>query len=246
VAGHQRQLHVRLVLLAQSHHAIPVLLYGIATAALLAALVLTGMNLELPRKQRNLAESVKVSASGIGAIALGGLFFLYVGTENSVSGWVAALTRRMAAAPKDLWTLAPMFFWGGLLAGRALVPINPLRKREKLFVQAGLMVGLAGSTILLVVSTFAGVAACVAFTGFGFAAIYPVLIAWMAKYFGERASDSAISCSRWPAWGEATMPLLVGFVSTREGNLKTGLIVPAASCAVMLGLLLWVPRKVAA
>ena len=236
-----------LVLLAQSSGAEAVLLYAIAVLALAAALILAVIDLEPPsrKKEEMVAEAGFVSANWITTAALGALFFLYVGAESSVGGWAAALAKRTATSPKNLWALAPMFFWGGLLGGRALVPMIALRKREKLLVAIGLSMGLAGSAILLVVRTFGGVAACVALTGLGFAAIYPVLVAWMAKHFGKRARRIGSLMFALAGMGGAVVPWVVGFFSTRLGNLRAGLLVPVASCLVMLGLLLGIPRRVA-
>jgi fucose permease len=39
------------------------------------------------------------------------------------------------------------------------------------------------------------------------------------------------------AFGGATMPWAVGFVSTQTGNLRAGLVLPLISCVVMIGLL---------
>ena len=102
------------VMLAQRHFAIPWLLYAIAACSVLTAVVLAGTNLEPgtlrsqevahePAHQQNISVSSTVS--------LGALFFLYVGSENSVAGWVASLTKRMNPDSGDLWALAPMFFW---------------------------------------------------------------------------------------------------------------------------------------
>lgn len=233
-----------LVLLAEARGALTWFLYGAAAAAACAAVVLTAMNLGVPAQSDSHAGSATQSASAMSAIALGALFFLYVGTENSVAGWAAALVKRVSAAQGHLWTLAPMFFWGGLMTGRAFVPVNPLRKRERILVATGLLMGLAGSGMLLAASTFWGVAACVGLTGLGFAAVYPVLVAWMAKQFGERARRVGSILFALSALGGATMPWLVGFFSTREGSLKAGLLVPVAACVAMLGFLSWVPKRV--
>jgi MFS transporter, FHS family, glucose/mannose:H+ symporter len=233
-----------LVLIAQNHRAIPVFLDTVAALALTTALILTAVNLDVPPRKTEATESLEASASKMGTIALAALFYLYVGAENSVAGWAAALTKRTAARPTNLWALAPMFFWGGLLAGRAFVPFNPLREREKALAATGLIMGLAGSVILLAVRTFWGVAICVAVTGLGFAAIYPVLVAWMAKHFGERARRVGSLLFALAGLGGATMPSLVGLVSTREGSLRAGLLVPVALCLVMLALLLLIPSRV--
>lgn len=233
-----------LVLLAQRHGAISWFLYGVAASAVCAALVLIMMDLGVQTRTQDAAETPKQWASKLTAIAFGALFYLYVGTENSVAGWAAALTKRMGSAPKDLWALAPMFFWGGLMAGRAFVPVNPLRKREKALVTIGLIMGLAGSVVLLAVRTFWGVAVSVGVTGLGLAAVYPVLLAWMAKYLGERARRVGNVLFALSALGGATMPWLVGFFSVREGSLRAGLLVPVAACIAMLAFLFWIPRRV--
>jgi fucose permease len=203
------------------------------------------MDLEPQTRQQEVAEAAEGSTGKVAVIVLGALFFLYVGAEDSVGGWAAALAKRMGSSPNNLWALAPMFFWGGLLAGRAVVPVIPLRKRERLLVTIGLTMGLAASGALIEVSTFWGVAACVGVTGLGFAAIYPVLVTWMAKHFGERARRIGSLMFALAGMGGAVVPWVVGFVSTRAGSLQAGLLVPVAACFVMLGLLLLIPRRMA-
>ena len=41
---------------------------------------------------------------------LGALFFLYVGTENAIGGWIAAYARRITKDPGTFWLLTPSFF----------------------------------------------------------------------------------------------------------------------------------------
>ena len=120
-----------LVMLAQRHEATPLLLCVLAAGSALTALILAAMNLE-PAETHEAEEQPKLGLrEGISrrsTFSLAALFFLYVGSENSVAGWVASLTKRMNSDSGDLWALAPMFFWGGLIAGRALVPMLPLRR----------------------------------------------------------------------------------------------------------------------
>ena len=236
-----------LVLIAARHGAASWFLYGVAAASLCAALVLLAVHLGVPPAQpaaNDNSPSHARTGGAISVIALGALFYLYVGTENAVAGWAAALAKRMPAGPSNLWTLAPMFFWAGLLAGRAFVPVNPLRRRERTLVVVGLLMGLAGSAVLLVAKTFWGVAACAAVCGLGFAAVYPVLVAWMTKQFGERTRRIGNILFALSALGGATMPWLVGFFSTREGDLRAGLLVPVAACVLMLLCLPSVPKWV--
>lgn len=234
-----------LIAIAQSNAALPILLCTIAGFALASAVILTAMHPEVGVQTAQAGETGDMPVGWTTTVALGALFFLYVGAENSVAGWVAALAKRMGTSPHNLWALAPMFFWGGLLAGRGLVPLVPLRRRERLLVATGLSMALAGCAILLAAKTFAGIVLCVALSGLGFAAVYPVLVAWMAKHFGERARRVGSLMFALSGLGGAIVPWLVGLFSTHLGSLQAGLLAPVAVCVVMIALLLLIPRQVA-
>lgn len=232
------------VLIAQNHGAISLFLFSVAGLALVAGLILFANDLEPGSQPQADVSSGDSGAGAITTIAMGALFFLYVGVENCVGGWAAALAKRTSVPAGGFWALAPMFFWGGLLSGRALVPIIPLRKREKLLVALGLTMGLISGVVLLKASTFAGIAACVTVSGLGFAGIYPVLVTWMAKHFGARARRLGSVMFGLAGLGGAVMPWFVGFFSTRFGALQAGLLVPVIACCVMLALLALIPRSV--
>ena len=75
------------------------------------------------------------SAKGVGLLTtstLAALFLLYVATETSFGSWAAAHVKRLAVNGSGISTLAPMFFYGGLMAGRALAPfaLAPVSSRS--------------------------------------------------------------------------------------------------------------------
>jgi fucose permease len=227
-----------LVLLAQRHKATSWFLYAIAACSVVTAVLLARMNLE----PGEMEEDTPRPASGKNinmrsTISLAALFFLYVGSENSVAGWVAALTKRMNADSGDLWALVPMFFWGGLLTGRALVPLVPLRRSERTLLASGLMLSTAGLFLLFQAMTFESVAICVTAAGLGLAGIYPILIAWLVKAFGERSRRIGAIMFALAGLGGATMPWLVGMMSSRTESLRAGLLVPLVGCVAMLALI---------
>src|SRR5580700_11123771 len=229
-----------LVMLAQRHDAASVLLYALGASSAVVAMILTGMNLE-PAQTDEREEQPKLGLrEGISrrsTLSLAALFFLYVGSENSVAGWVASLTKRMNSGPGDLWALTPMFFWGGLIAGRALVPMLPLRRFERTLLASGLIVAAAGICLLLRARTFASVAVSVTAAGLGLAAIYPILIACLVKAFGERSRRIGAIMFALAGMGGAVMPWFVGLTSTGTGSLRAGLLVPLAGCLAMLALI---------
>jgi fucose permease len=229
-----------MVMLAQRYSVTSRLLYAIAACSALMAVILAGMDLEPGTTQEDdeaqrpvRRESISISST----VSLAALFFLYVGSENSIAGWVASLTKRMNPEPGELWALTPMFFWGGLLAGRALVPLLPLRRRQRNLLASGLLLAAAGISLLLQAGAFASVAIYVTAAGLGFAGIYPILIAWMVKAFGQRSRRIGAIMFALAGMGGATMPWFVGLVSTGTGRLRAGLLIPLAGCVVMLALI---------
>ena len=227
-----------LVMLAQRHHATSSLFYALAAGSALTALMLAGMNLEPAETEEGEVKPMGLheGISRRSTLSLAALFFLYVGSENSVAGWVASLTKRMNSDSRDLWALAPMFFWGGLIAGRALVPVLPLRRLERMLAASGLILAVAGICLLLQAKTFASIAVSVTAAGLGLAAIYPILVAWLVKAFGERSRSVGAIMFALAGMGGALMPWLVGLVSTGTGSLRAGLFVPLAGCLAMFAL----------
>ncbi len=227
-----------LVLLAHQTGRLWLLLFGISGFAALAAAAIATMNIE-PRARVNTDDKTPEPSPRIGSrytFALGGLFFLYIGTEGSVGGWTASLAKRMGATSGNLWELAPMFFWAGLLAGRGMAPIILRRVTERALFAAGLVLAGSFSGALFWASSFRGIAICVTLSGLGLSCIYPLIISWMVGHFGARVRRTGSIMFALASVGGAILPALVGFASTHTGSLRTGLLVPFAACVVMLGL----------
>jgi FHS family glucose/mannose:H+ symporter-like MFS transporter len=228
------------VMLTQRRESIPFLLYAIASASALTALILATMNLEPVALEGDHQKSTPTRGDNIrirSSVNLAGLFFLYVGSENSIAGWVASLTKRMHPYSGDIWALAPLFFWGGILTGRALVPLVPFRWRERALLASGLILATVAVSLLLRAKTFASVAICVGAAGLGLAGIYPILIAWLVKAYGLRSRRIGAIMFALAGMGGATMPWFVGLISTGTGSLRAGLLLPLVGCVAMFGLI---------
>jgi FHS family glucose/mannose:H+ symporter-like MFS transporter len=234
-----------LVMLAQRQAATSWLLYTVAICSAVTAAILYSSNLEPGSTEEDalsLADRPNIGAKRI--VSLAALFFLYVGSENSVAGWVGALTKRTNHGSGDLWALAPMFFWGGMLAGRALVPLLPLRRGERALLAGGLVLAAAAICVLAQTRTIAGIAIAVTTTGIGFAPIFPILIAGLVKAFRERSRQIGTIMFALAGMGGATMPWLVGLVSTGTGSLRAGLLVALAACVAMFVLVMTMAEPV--
>jgi MFS transporter, FHS family, glucose/mannose:H+ symporter len=170
------------------------------------------------------------------AIALGVLFFVYVGTENAVGGWLASYAKRLAGNAGMIWVTTPSYFYGGLLAGRALAPLVLRKVSEVRLVRAGVAMGLLGLVGLLGARSMTGVLASASVIGLGLAAVYPITISLLSSAFGGSAARLGSVMFTLASFGAASMPWLVGVTSTKTSSLKFGLAIPLAACALMLAL----------
>lgn len=233
-----------LVMFAHRFHELAPLLYCVAGLSLLVAAGIAVMDIE-PRSHKGTDASAPTLKIGERtALALGALFFLYVGTENSIGGWGAAFAKRVGGGAGNAWELAPMFFWVGLIAGRTLVSAILPRIGERFFVVAGLIVAGFANAALLWVSGFRAAIACLVVAGVGLAAVYPSLIASMVGYYGTRARRTGNILFALASCGGAIMPWLVGFVSTHAASLRAGLLAPMVGCLAMLGLQFILPKPI--
>src|ERR1700676_937512 len=84
-------------------------------------------------------------------VALALLFYLYIGTENGISGWAAEQAHRVSEGNSS--AVMPMFFWAGLLSGRGISALILTRVKERSLVIAGLLLSAIGTTRLLLAAT---------------------------------------------------------------------------------------------
>jgi fucose permease len=180
------------------------------------------------------SKSVLAGADLATAVMLGILFFVYVGTENGISGWAAAHAKRSLTWNSDTWALAPMFFFGGLLGGRATGAAILRRLKEITVAVCGLLLAAGGTIIFASAMSRLTLFGGVFLAGLGLSSLYPIFIAWLSKWFGARARKVGGVLFALAALGGASLPPLVGVVSRYSGSLRIGLLVPLAGCAVML------------
>jgi len=231
----------------RANHFTAVLL-SIAASALLLSIVFVGIKFEsLSAKSPDAtsAEQKIISAHPIHVpVALALLFYLYIGTENGISGWAAEQAHRVGTGNAS--AVMPMFFWAGLLSGRGISALILTSAKESWLVITGLALSAVGTTSLLLATTRSQVILGVVLAGFGLASVYPIFISWLSKWYGERARRLGGVMFSLAALGGATMPWMVGFVSQHANSLRVGLLVPLAGCAAMIVLVAVLRRRIAA
>jgi len=178
---------------------------------------------------------ILLSSSGL---AMAALFFLYVGVEIAISGWVAAYAKRLETGGGTWWVMAPSFFYFAVLIGRGLAAKILHHLSELRLTRVGLGTSVVGIIALLASRSVAGVLASATIVGLGLASVYPVTIAIMARTVGRSSSGVSSVMFALAGMGGSFVPWLVGFASTEEASLKWGLGVPLIGSAAMLALYL--------
>jgi MFS transporter, FHS family, glucose/mannose:H+ symporter len=233
---------------ALKHTQLPNLLNGFAVlgGVMVVGLVFAPFGME---KRGESADAPELPTTSVGltvAIALGALFFMYVAMETSIGGWAAEHAKRLAKGTSSMTTLAPMFFYGGLMFGRAVAPLVLLRLKERPVVLGALSLTATGCAILIMSSTLSVAVTGVFLAGLGCASIYPIYIAWLSRWYGARAKRIGGIFFALASLGGAVGPWLVGFVSKFSGILRMGLLVPLLSAVIMICLVLLLRRQAAA
>jgi fucose permease len=228
-----------LAMLAMRTSHVSLLLYVVGVLGVVLAIVLLRMPfLKKPHEENSASGTTDDKTAGTGvAILLGVLFFVYVGTEVGTSYWASTHTQRAMMWSSNTWALAPMFFFAGLLGGRGAAAAILLHLKEVTVAVGGLLLAVMGESFFLAGHTPLPLFGGAFLAGLGLASIFPILIAWLSKWYGTRARKVGGVMFALAALGSALMPPLVGVASRYGGSLRIGLLVPLAGCAVMLALI---------
>lgn len=172
------------------------------------------------------------------------ILFLYVGTELGTSAWLAEYYVRILGASSSTGAYMISIFWIGLLIGRLGVSVYGGRRQAELtFILASTCTVSLLFAVLMRDPWLAGVGFF--FTGLGFSAIYPLIIAIIGKYF-KRGQGAAIGfAATGGGIGSFSFPFIMAAISERF-DLQRGfffyigldLIMVLLTCAVI-----WQTRK---
>jgi MFS transporter, FHS family, glucose/mannose:H+ symporter len=218
---------------------VPLLLFVVGAFCVVLAIALLRMPFgKPPHEPESASQGLHAKVAGFAvAVMLGILFFVYVGTENGISYWAADHARRAAVWTSNTFTLAPMFFFAGLLGGRGAAAAVLLRLEEVHVAVGGTLLAATGLSLFLIAHSPLTLFTGALLAGLGLASLYPIYIAWLSKWFGARARKVGGVMFALAAGGASTMPALVGVVSGYSGSLRIGLLVPLLGCAVMLAVI---------
>lgn len=218
----------------RAHHA-SLFLYSVAAVLFLVSLAILAIPVVETVSKRDKAdlrwEALKTNRF---LYLLGVVFFLYVGVENAVGGWLAAYAKRVTGTSGTSWVMTPSFYYAAMLLGRGAAPVLLRQMNEVNLARAGMMTSVAGMGLLLAAHSMGLVFVAAAITGLGLAAVYPITISMLSRKFGPAASRIGSVMFFIANLGGASIPWLVGFASTRSSSLRVGLSVPLLAALVIL------------
>ena len=234
-----------LIALALKRNRLPGLLIGYAIFGAILVVTLLFAQFGAAKHEKTI-ESAKATPLRVGrgvTIALAVLFFTYVGMETSIGVWSAEYSRRIANGITNITTLAPMFFYAGLTAGRGLAPLVLLSLSELPLVLAALGLTAFGTTVVIFSGTLKVAIAGIFLAGLGCASIYPVYISWLSKWYGNRARRIGGFLFALASLGGSAGPWLVGVLSKYSGSLRVGFVVPLLSALLMIAIVASLRRQ---
>ena len=209
-------------------------LFALAAALLISAAFIAAVSAPRAEGRADGGSRQPLTSVWRKVLGSGAFLFLYVGTETSVSGWMAVYAQRADLLSSAVAIALPSIFWGTLLAGRALGPWVLRQRSERAVLRAGLAAATVGVIGLLAAGSAVSLTATVIVAGLGFSMVFPVSFAIFTREMGAAAAAATGPVFVFAALGGATLPWLVGIVSARTGSLAAGLVVPLAGCVLML------------
>lgn len=220
-----------------------------AVAGLLLAVIVGIMLLpswvKEPQSHASTGEKKKIDWRGRAFLLIAALFFLYVGVENAVGGWIASYAKSTGRMPLSLAVMTPSFFYFALLCGRWIAPLILRRVDEIKWARIEILIACAGILGLILSHFTLAILASAIIAGAGLAPVYPITISLLSREFGRSGARAGSVMFTMANLGGSSIPWLVGFASSRSGSLRIGLSVPLIAAAIIFVVYLtkWTPMR---
>lgn len=213
------------------------------TAILSASLLLLGLVLAmLPNTleqkpetdESNAVEPLPPIWTNPVAWAIAGFNFIHIGFESGMGGWLKTYSERI----EDYSATNPfppiMLFFLLFVVGRGVAPVFFRYFSENKMLIASLFTILAGMIVLLVAKDTITLSIGASITGFGTSAIFPTNMSRFTKTFGATASRRAMPFFICGTLGAAFTTWLIGFMSNRFNDLRSGMFILLGSVVVLI------------
>ena len=202
------------------------LLAGLASLAILSGVTLAATLRMLPR-----TSTPSQVAPGFNPLSLlfALFFFLYVGVEVGLSGWLPLHVSRVTQS--SMGATAVAIFWGAMLTGRLLTTVFVRYFPRRMYLFLSLGTALLATLMLAYSHSAATLLFAAGIAGAGMSALFPLNLAWFAFSLPGHRSGWVLACG---GLGAALLPALMGAVSTHNDSIRVGLVVPMVAVTLLM------------
>ena len=165
-----------------------------------------------------------------------GMLFLYGGLETCLSGWLTTYALRYGDKTLAISQYTTLLLWMSLTFGRVASAALLRKLPETLLWRTALFATLALTGCLATAHTAGTIALTTVFLGLSLSPWFPVTFSLlMGERPRARQAGIVIAVS---GLGAASLPWIMGVLSTRSGSLQRALVVPllAAGCLLAMSL----------
>ncbi len=159
--------------------------------------------------------------------------FIHVGFESAMGGWLKTYTQRLDPTATSLFPPILIYFIF-FVVGRGVAPVVFRFLDDNRMILVNLALTIVGVALLLSASTVGMLGIAAAIAGFGTSSIFPTNMSRFTKAFGPTASRRATPFFVCGTLGAACTTWLVGLVSTKFDNLRSGMFLLLFGLAVLI------------
>lgn len=222
--------------LAHWHTTLPVIWFGAALALCLIPAIAWLPSVPPQAAQDHPAQHAFALVRMPALWLLGGIFFLYVGLENGMGGWLSVFVQHTTAASLGTGALVASAFWLALTGGRVLATVWGNRLTPAGLLSLGLSLVLAGAVLLAAgTGSLFLTALATVLVGLGCGPVFPTALALTTTRFARTPGLAASVVIGLGSMGGIVIPWAQGLLLT-GGHAQASIIFLALLAAAMLGL----------
>ena len=163
-----------------------------------------------------------------------GMLFLYGGLETCLSGWLTTYALRYGDRTLAIGQYTTLLLWMSLTFGRVASAALLRKVSETLVWRTALFATLALTGLLAIAHTASSIALTTVLLGLSLSPWFPVTFSLlMGERPRARQAGIVIAVS---GLGAASLPWIMGVLSTRSGSLQKALVVPLFAAAALLAM----------
>lgn len=209
-------------------------LLSIPVAILSAALLLTPKQAEARVSKKENADDLTPIWTNPLAWGIALFAFIHVGFETGMGGWLTTFADRIEASAGARLITPTFLYFLFFVIGRGIAPAFFRYLNENQLILTSLLVILAGLALVLTANANFQLGIGAVLCGLGTSSVFPTNVSRFSKAFGADAMRRATPLFLSGTLGATAITWLIGFLSERLGDLRSGMYVLAASVVLLI------------